>query len=265
MANWASAPWRGEGRSSEAMPEIRLPIFEGPLDLLLHLIERNHLDVTAVSLVAVADQYLAAVHRDDGVDAEALAEFVAIGAKLLYLKSRALLPRPTADGSSAAASLEEDAVGQELVGLLHEYRRYREVAEELARRQAAGLRVYTRQVPPPELPPGPGLDGVTLERLRQIMLEVLNRRPAATAPRAVVRRDPVTLAQRLTEIRERLARFGRLSFRSLVAEARTKLEVIVSFFAVLELWKSGACEVRQDRLWGDIELVAVRSAQPVTA
>ncbi|GBD23400.1 Segregation and condensation protein A [bacterium HR29] len=247
------------------MPEIRLPVFAGPLELLLHLIERNDLDITAVSLVAVADQYLAAIHRDGSVDTDALAEFVAIGAKLLYLKSRALLPRPAAEGSSAPASLEDDAVGEELVGLLHEYRRFRQAAEELARRQAAGLRVYPRQAPPPELPPGPGLDGVTLERLRQIMLEVLNRRPAAAVPRGVVRRDPVTLAQRLADIRDRLTRFGRLSFRALVAEARTRLEVIVSFFAVLELWKSGACEVRQERLWGDIELVAAESLQPAHA
>lgn len=242
------------------MPEIRLPVFEGPLELLLHLIERNDLDITAVSLVAVADQYLAAIHHDGGVDAEALAEFVSVGAKLLYLKSRALLPRPATDGSSVPVSLEEDAVGQELVGLLQEYRRFRQVAAELGRRQAAGLRVYARQAPPPELPPGPGLEGVTLERLRQVMLEVLQRRPMAATPRAVVRRDPVTLAQRLADIRERLARAGKLSFQLLIAEARTKLEVVVSFFAVLELWKSGVCEVRQDGLWGEIELVAVAAA-----
>lgn len=239
------------------MPEIRLPVFQGPLELLLHLIERNDLDITAVSLVAVTDQYLSAIHREGGVDAEALAEFVAIGAKLLYLKSRALLPRPSPDRVGAPPSLENDAVGQELVGLLREYRRFRQAAEELARRQATGLRLYPRQAPAPPLPPGPGLEGVTLERLRQIMLEVLSRRAPSATPRAVVRRDPVTLSQRLADIRERLTRFGRLSFRALISEARTRLEVIVSFFAILELWKSGVCDVRQEHPWGEIELVAV--------
>jgi len=76
------------------MAEISLPVFEGPLDLLLHLIERDDLDITAVSLVSVTDQYLKAIRNGDGFEAHALAEFVSVGAKLIYLKSRALLPRP---------------------------------------------------------------------------------------------------------------------------------------------------------------------------
>ncbi len=239
------------------MPEIRLPVFEGPLDLLLTLIERRDLDITAVSLVAVADQYLAAIHQDGSVDADALAEFVAIGAKLLYLKSLALLPRPPAEGGQER--LEEDQVGQELVELLREYQRYRKVADALARRHASGMRLYSRQSPPPVLPPGPGLAGVTLERLREIMLDVLARRPVQ-APRAVVRREPITLEAKIAAILATLRERGRCSFRALVEASRTKLEVIVAFFAVLELLKRGECDVRQDAPWGEIELVAVAPA-----
>jgi len=239
------------------MPEIRLPIFEGPLDLLLTLIERRDLDITAVSLVAVADQYLTAIHQDGAVDADALAEFVAIGAKLLYLKSLALLPRPAAEGGSER--LEEDQVGQELVELLREYQRFRSVAEALAQRHASGLRLYSRQSPPPAVPPGPGLAGVTLERLREVMLEVLARRPVQ-APRAVVRREPVTLEAKVAAVRSVLRERGRCLFRALIEASRTKLEVIVAFFAVLELLKLGECDVRQECPWGEIELVALAPA-----
>ena len=144
------------------MPEIRLPVFQGPLDLLLHLIERDDLDITAVSLVSVTDQYLKAVHRGDELDAQALAEFVALGAKLIYLKSRALLPPdPLAQG----AGLEDDDVGRELVELLREYKRFGEITDMLAQRQDEGQRYFPRSVPAPVVPPGLGLNNVTVDLL----------------------------------------------------------------------------------------------------
>ena len=93
-------PLRGGAGPSGVMAEISLPVFQGPLDLLLHLIERDDLDITAVSLVVVTDQYLTAIRVGGGFDPQALAEFVAVGAKLIYLKSRALLPRPPSIQSS---------------------------------------------------------------------------------------------------------------------------------------------------------------------
>lgn len=248
----ASAPWRGGEGSPEAMPEIRLPVFEGPLELLLHLIERNDLDITAVSLVQVTDQYLAAVHQGQGVDARALAEFVAIGAKLLLLKSRALLPPEPRDQETPE---DEDDVGQELVELLIEYRRFREITDMLQDRQEQGLRFFTRIAAPVELPPGPGLDNVTVDRLVAIMRDVL-RRKKAERPRVVVRRDTVTLSQRIEDFRARLTQRGRFSFRAVMEECQTRVEVIVAFLAVLELLKGGECDAVQSETWGDIEVVA---------
>lgn len=234
------------------MPAISLPVFEGPLDLLLHLIERDDLDITAVSLVVVADQYLSAIHQGDGVDPQALAEFVAIGAKLIYLKSRALLPRTAEE---AEAALEDDDVGRELVDLLLEYRRFGEIADLLQERQEAGLRVYPRMAPPPPRAPGTGLDEVTVDSLFKIMLDVLARVPEP--PKAMIPRDGVTLSGRLADFRERLRRRGKFSFRRAIAECRTRLEVVVCFLAVLELLKSGECDARQSESWGDIEVVAL--------
>src|SRR3972149_550780 len=105
--------------------QFRLSVFEGPLDLLLYLIEREELEITAVSLVQVTDQYLSYLRSGDEIDATALAEFIAIGARLLLLKSRALLPRPPVD-----AEPEED-LGEDPVRRLREHRRSKEVAGAL--------------------------------------------------------------------------------------------------------------------------------------
>jgi segregation and condensation protein A len=233
------------------MPEISLPVFEGPLELLLRLIERDDLDITAVSLVAVADQYLAAIRTEDGCDATALAEFIAIGARLVYLKSLALLP----GRSIESGEIEEDATGRELVDMLVEYRRFSVVADELQERQEAGLRHYPRMAPPPALPPGPGLDGVTVDLMRKIMLDVLKRAPRA--PAGLIPRLRVSLVQRIAALRERLLRDGRFSFREVMAACQDRTEVIVSFLAVLELVKAGECEARQDAAWADIEVVGL--------
>src|SRR4051794_13274499 len=177
------------------MAEIRLPVFEGPLDLLLHLIERDDLDITAVSLVVVTDQYLKAIHHGEGFDPGALAEFVSIGAKLIYLKSRALLPRPADEQTEG---LDDDDVGRELVDLLREYKRYTQVVVMLEQRQEAGLRNYTRMAPAPmATQEDPGLGHVSLDMLTKMMLQVLSRKPAE--PRAVIARDTgVSLSDRVT-------------------------------------------------------------------
>jgi len=237
------------------MPEITLPVFRGPLDLLLHLIERDDLDVTAVSLVAVTDQYLGAIRTGEGFDPGALAEFVAIGAKLIFLKSRALLPLPPKQAEDAA---EEDDVGQELVELLLEYRRYTAITDLLEERQDMGVRVFPRLAPPPQAPEGDGLTGVTVDALFKIMQQVLKRKPEQ--PKAVIARDTLTLSGRIAEFRTRLLQRGKFSFRAAIMECRTRLDIVISFMAVLELLKSGECDARQSDHWGDIEVVALAPA-----
>ena len=239
------------------MAEITLPVFQGPLDLLLHLIERDDLDITAVSLVSVTDQYLKAIHNGKSFDPGALAEFVAIGAKLIFLKSRALLPRPPEE---AEALDEDDDVGRELVEMLREYKRFLEVVEVLEERQRTGVRVYPRMAAAPILQPGTGLTNVTMERLCAIMVDMLARTPAE--PRAILPRDAaMTLSDRVGDFRDRLRRTGRFSFRRMILECRDRLEVVVSFMAILELLKSGECDARQSAAWGDIEVVALAAAR----
>ena len=253
------APLRGGSSLTGVMAEIRLPVFEGPLDLLLHLIERDDLDITAVSLVVVTDQYLKAIHNGQGFDPGALAEFVSIGAKLIYLKSRALLPRAPED---AAEMLEDDDVGRELVDLLREYKRFTEVVNLLEQRQAAGMRNYTRMAPAPLPTPGTGLDNVTMDLLTSIMLKVLNRTPKE--PRAVIVRDgAMTLNERMADMRVQLHRRGKLSFRKMITDCATRLEIVITFMAILELVRAGECDARQADAWGDIEVVGLVAAAAI--
>ena len=250
-------PRRGGGAPSGVMAEISLPIFEGPLDLLLHLIERDDLDITAVSLVSVTDQYLKAIRGGDGFEPHALAEFVSVGAKLIYLKSKALLPRPDADPE---AEIDDDDVGRELVDLLREYKRFTEVVNMLAQRQDSGMRSYARMAPPLVVPEGTGLSNVTVDKLAAIMREILGCTPAVR-PRAIIARDTaMTLNERVFDFRERLRKRGKFSFRRAILECKDRLEVVVSFLAILELLKTGECDARQDASWGDIEVVAVKVA-----
>jgi len=229
--------------------QLKLPVFEGPLDLLLYLIEREQLDITAVSLVQVTDQYLSYLRSGEQIDSYALAEFIAIGAKLIYLKSRALLPRPLPPEEG-----EED-LGDDLVRRLREYRQFKDAAGWLKEMEARGLRAYPRAVPVTGVPVPTGLDGVTVDLLLQIVQEVLSKKPEETVEEVVVRRTEYSVEDKIEALSSLLARSPRVSFRSFISACRSRLEVIVAFLAVLELIKGLHLSAQQDAIFGDIKLL----------
>lgn len=242
------------------MVELRITGFEGPLELLLQLIEENALDISEVSLLQVTDQYLArleALGEGHGADkVESLADFIVIGARLMVLKSRALLPSDAVDVDE-----EEEDVGRELVQMLEEYQRYREAVSVLRTIDSSGLRAFptrsvtaTKRRAPQSLP-----DSLTLDLLSRLVHEALAR-AAARKPKQEVelQREPITVEQRVSDLRARLRPGTRLSFRRWIADAETRIEVIVTFLAILELYKSHAIEMQQDESYGDI-LVELRS------
>jgi segregation and condensation protein A len=238
--------------------QLTLPYFEGPLDLLLHLIEREELDITSVALVAVADQYMQVLRQSEQLNLDALADFIWIGARLLLIKSRALLPRPPAvDGE------EEEDPADELARQLLEYKLFKEAAGRMRAIEQAGLHSYPRIAPPPELPPPPGLDGVTLGLLRAMVEDALTRKPAEKEHHhAVIRPHKFTVREKIASLRELLARDGRVSFRAVIDACGTRMEIIVSFLAVLELIKSRVLEAMQDAAFADIVLVPAEDAPP---
>ncbi len=243
---------------TEADPAFQLTVpllegaFEGPLDLLLHLIERDELDVTEVSLLQVTEQYLAYLRSADEINLGALADFVAIGARLLLLKSRALLPEDQQE-----VEIEEDE-GDDLVKTLREYRRFKEAAQFLRERDT-GHQTYRREVAPPAVALPTGLDRVTLDSLVDVLREVMERLPEEE-PIGALAPEPVRLRDRLRGVVDLLEREGRTSFRQLVEHATSRVTVIVDFLAVLELIKSSYLEATQSERFGDIDLVKIDGA-----
>ena len=230
--------------------QLRLPLFEGPLDLLLHLIEREELDITEIALLAVTDQYMAMLHEGEHINLDALADFIAIGARLLFLKSRALLPRPPAPDMDVE---DEDDAG-DLTRQLIEYRAFKEAAGRLREIETAGLRSFPRVAPPPEFPPPHGLDGVTVDLLQRIVEAALTRK-VEPDPVQVIHPHRVTVREKIEFIRDVLSRERRASFRAIIERCRTRMEVVVSFMAVLELIKSCVIDAVQDASFEDILLV----------
>jgi segregation and condensation protein A len=237
------------------MHEIELPAFRGPLDLLLHLIEKDELDITTVSLVQVTDQYLAILRGQEGIDLGAMSEFVAVGSKLVFLKSRALLP--VAPGTDETSLDEAEDVGAQLVEMLEQYRLFKQIAGELRTRRELGLRSYPRMAPVRQLPPRPGLSDVSLERLIEAFHAALNRPEQDTPPVAIIERDAVTVQAKVGELLDLLSGSRRLGFSVFVRSCTRVVEIVVSFLAVLELLKAGKIRAVQDSMFGEIALEAV--------
>jgi segregation and condensation protein A len=226
---------------------IRLPVFEGPLDLLLQLIERQELDITAVSLAQVADQYLAIIEDMGQRGLADLTAFLVVAARLVLIKSRVLLPGYTAPGDDA------ESVAADLVDQLEIYRRFKEAAQELARREEEGLQAYVRLNPPFTVPAWFDLEEVVLEGLLAAAQEALDALPASPVEE-VISPVTVTVGDQIALIQKQIARCGRVSFRAVLSRAASRLEVIVTLMAVLELLKQDRVRVLQEGLFGPIFL-----------
>jgi len=233
----------------EAKPyEVRLAVFEGPLDLLLHLIEREELDITRVSLAQVTDQYLEYLSLLEEINAEILADFLVIAAKLLLIKSEMLLPRPP----GVPGEEEEEDVGDELARQLIEYKKFKEAALELRQREEMGLRAYVRVAPLPKLDRPLELGDVSLADLVEAVQRALDVRPPLPSVSGVVTPFTITVAEKMAFIEEILERQRQVSFNRLLAQAASRLEIIVTLMAVLELIKLKGIEVQQECLFGEI-------------
>jgi segregation and condensation protein A len=234
---------------------LSIGVFDGPLDLLLQLTERRELDITTVSLAQVADLYLAYVRSLEAIDPYDLADFIAVAAKLLLIKSTVLLPRPP-------RRLEDDEVEDptDLTERLREYQAIKRAAVELREREEAGLRSYPRLAPlaPPPIPPRREV-GVPSDLIRAF--ERLARLAIERQPEEVVAREPFSISEKMTLLRERTGRGERLSFLALLG-GRSRGEIVATFLAVLELIRLGEIDVRQDDRFGDIAIGPAGAVAP---
>jgi segregation and condensation protein A len=249
-----------EASSSDAQFQVHLEVFEGPLDLLLKLIERKQLDITRVALAEVAEGFLAYIDKYPEMPPGPLASFVWVASKLLWIKSQTLLPRPPL----APTEDDEDDPGDELIRRLEAYRRVREAAQWLREREARGLRSYVRHVPlvfeqtsePRDL--GTGLDGVTLSRLvRLVQKRMQLGLPAGPAMGTATRGHTVTVAEKVAQLRRRISKLlenERIALGGEFEEAamRSRTELVVLFLAVLEMIRRKYATAEQDELFGEI-------------
>ncbi len=239
-----------------SLHRIRLDVFEGPLDLLLRLIEREELDITTVALARVTHQYLAHLTELEGSDAGDLTEFLVVAAKLVLIKSAALLPGRSEPGPAP----EEDEAGTDLVRQLRIYRQFKQVTKLLQERETRGWRSYIRLVPPQRVEPQPNLDQVTIHHLLSLAQETLNVTPRAPVS-PIVAPVRVTIQQQIDQIERRLSRERSIAFRTLLSRANTRIEVIVTLLAVLELIKQDRVRVHQQALFGEIVIHLAAGSQ----
>ncbi len=239
------------------MIQVKVDGFEGTLAALLELLERQQADITALPALDVLEQHLRQMDCRRPPDPDDLADFIGMGAKLLYLKSCALLPSPAVNGVSRPAEDDSEDLGR----MLEEYRRFKDVAALLKRLEDEGRRTYTRKAPPKDIPLPPGLKGVTLDTLVEAVKEALSRKPEEGPKQEVLKIDPVTVGQKVDAVRAALKRGrGKLDFRQLLEECRSRTEIVVLFLAVLELIKTGRLWAEQPMPFG--EIVLVETAEP---
>ena len=232
---------------------VSLPIFDGPIELLLHLIERQELDITEVSLVAITDQYLRAIEALQEIEPEALADFLVVAARLLYIKSRGLLPQPEVEE-------EEEKQSEALIQQLLDYRRFKAAADELRLRVSTGMRTNAR-LAPPQMERRLDLTDLTIERLAAAAQRALRNVASSVAPPSV-RAYPITVAEQMAAILDRIRNQAGiegggdryLSFTALLSQSRSRLEIVITFLAVLELIKQREIAAEQQETFGEIVL-----------
>jgi segregation and condensation protein A len=221
----------------------------------LHLIEREELDITQVSLAQITNQYLEYLGHLSERDPDNLADFLVVAAKLLLIKSRVLLPQPP-----ASLRAEDEDVGQDLVQQLIEYKKFKEAARWLKQLDEQGMQSYIRLAGMPTLDRVVDLGEVTLEDLLAAVRDALAIRPPEPSVNGAVAPITISIADQMDLI-ERKTRQGQpVSFRRLLERATTRMEVIVTLLALLEMVKQLRVTMRQDSQFGDIQIVGKAGA-----
>lgn len=227
--------------------KIKLEQFEGPLDLLLQLTEQEKLDITRVSLAKIADEYLDFIANANHITLAHLADFLSVASRLILIKSKALLPL-------LEFTEEEEEEIKDLEHQLAEYKKFKDAAqkvgqiyiEPVASVSRAGFQGLKSVFYPPE--------NLTSEDLKKAFNKVLGEIPVKEKLEEEIVRDVLTLEDKITHLQDELRKRVQASFSELVAAATNKVEVVVSFLAMLELVKQKIIHVEQEGLFSEIHL-----------
>jgi segregation and condensation protein A len=227
------------------MYEVTLEKFQGPLDLLLQLIEGEELDITEVSLSRVADQYIARLAALPEKPPEELADFLVVAAKLLYIKSKTLLPFLHWDTEEDEGDLETR---------LKMYREYVEAMKKIEGLIAGGRFTFVREKPPVQALGFAPPKELSTDKMAEIFREVLRRlEPVVKPPEGAIEKT-ISIHDKIRHIQELISRGAKVSFHNVLASAATRAEIIVSFLALLELVKQKHVAVSQSGHFEEISL-----------
>lgn len=245
---------------------VKLQVFEGPLDLLLHLIDKNKIDIYDIPIVEITNQYMDYIRAMEKEDLNVMSEFLLMAATLLDIKCRMLLPKEVNEEG------EEEDPRQELVEQLLQYKMYKYMSYELRDRQVDGERVlYKEQTLPEEVRDyvepvdlDELLGDLTLAKLNRVFREVIRRQTDKIDPirskYGRIEKEEVTLPEKLAYVEEYAKVHRTFSFRDLLIEQASKVQIVVTFLAVLELMKVGKIKIYQEYTFDDILITSAENS-----
>jgi segregation and condensation protein A len=238
---------------------VQLEIFEGPLDLLLHLIKKNEVSITDIPIATITEQYLATLEVMQTFNLDVAGEFLVMAATLIHIKSRMLLPMADDEDD------EEEGTDprEELVRRLLEYQRFKDAADQLERRELLTRDVFVRSVAPAEEIPAPGFRDVSVFELLTALKRVLDRLPKDAVHEVML--EKITVREKMTLLLDQLRTQRKILFESLFAEVTTRMDVVVTFLAMLELVKVRAIRIFQEEATGPIQIEAAAGIENAPA
>jgi segregation and condensation protein A len=227
--------------------QVKQEKFEGPMELLLELIEKEKLSITELSLANVADEYLAYIRNNDNINLGHLAEFLSVASKLILIKSRTLLP-------TLKFTYEEEVEIKDLAAQLEQYKKFKEAAQNVGKRFRLKKISYSRPgfigIKSVFYPP----EGINAYDLKKNFLKILSEIPIIEKLQEEIVAEVITLEEKINDLEATLRKRIETSFSDLVAGAKEKIDVIVSFLAVLEMVKQRIVHVEQGKLFEEIKL-----------
>lgn len=249
--------------------EVELKVFDGPLDLLLALIEKDKINIFDIPIAEITNQYLDYVRKMQKEDLGTMSEFMVMAAELISIKCRMLLPREKDEKG------EEIDPREELVRQLLDYKTYKYMSGELKKRMDASGNVFREESIPPEVKsyrPKADLEelvaGITLEKLHKVFDDVLRRQENKIDPVrsrfGTIEKEEVSLPDKLTSVADYARGKETFSFADLLAKERSRTQIVVTFLAVLELMKYGFLRASQTETDGDIFIERVPDADLTT-
>lgn len=236
---------------------IHIESFEGPFDLLLYLVSRQKVDIGAISITEIADQYLAEVMTMSNLDLDVASDFLLVAATLLEIKAASLIPGRKSEIVEEFQDISPHEARDILIERLVEYKKFKNVSSAMLARYESEARMHARPFGPDRMHftrTPDYLEGVTLDALALICTQVYARRDVALLEAEHIAAKPIPIETHVRAIHRRISNAKHLMFSDLVMENTPDAVLVVTFLAVLELYKRSMVKIKQKKIFGDISI-----------